>query len=126
MPAVTLEVAKRLGILLPESIILVVIAGPVKLATQLTGLGAEEMLQYQDFLGLAAKATLTFLRAMGETGIDRVAVREDFMGPMGSRFSIVPNRCDSPLWNTAKFYGMQALLCRKNLHLKMQRYIRAL
>ncbi len=109
-PAVTLEVAKRLGILLPENIILAVIAGPVKLATQLTGLGAGEILQHPDFLGLTTKATLTFLRTMGETGIDLVAVREDFMGPVETRYSTVLNRCYSPLWNTAKFYGMHALL----------------
>jgi hypothetical protein len=109
-PAVALEVAKRLGILMPETVLFAVIAGPLKLASQLTGLPAEQMLRFQNFLSSTTKAILTFLRAMGETGIDMVAVREDFMGPVDAKFSTVLNRCYSPLWNTAKFYGMHALL----------------
>ena len=109
-PAVVLEVAKRLGILMPETILLAVIAGPVKLASQLTGLPAEEMLHHPNFLSLTTKGILTFLRAMGETGIDMVAIREDAVAPIDAKFSTVLNRCYSPLWNTAKFYGMHALL----------------
>ena len=109
-PTVALEVAKRLGILMPDSILLAVMAGPVKLASQLTGLSAEEMLQYPNFLSLTTRAILAFLRAMGETGIDMVVICEDAVGPIDTRFSTVLNRCYSPLWNTAKFYGMHALL----------------
>jgi hypothetical protein len=109
-PAIALEVAKRLGILMPESIVLTVVAGPVKLASQLTGLPPEDMLQHPDFLSLTTKAILTFLRAMGETGVDMVVIREDAASPIDTKFSTVLNRCYSPLWNTAKFYGMHALL----------------
>jgi hypothetical protein len=107
---VALEVAKRLGILMPDSIVLAVMAGPVKLASQLTGLSAEEMLQHPNFLSLTTKAILAFLRAMGETGIDMVVICEDTVGPIDAKFSTVLNRCYSPLWNTAKFYGVHALL----------------
>jgi len=68
------------------------------------------MLQHPEFLSLTTKAILTFLRAMGETGIDMVAVREDAVTPIDAKFLTVLNRCYSPLWNTAKFYGMHALL----------------
>ena len=108
--AIVLEVAKRLGMLMPESILLAVFAGPVKLASQLTGLPPEQMLEHPDFLSLTTKAVLTFLRAMGETGIDMVAIREDAIAPIDTKFSTVLNRCYSPLWNTAKFYGIHALL----------------
>jgi len=109
-PAVTLEAARRLRVLMPDSVLLAVIAGPVRIAGRLTGKRPVETLDHPDFLGLTTKAVLTFMRSMGEAGADIFLVREDFSEPMGPKYSAVLNRCYSPLWNTAKFYGMHALL----------------
>jgi hypothetical protein len=114
-PAVILEVAKRLGILLPDTPVLAVVASPLKLASQLTGLEPQALLLSPDLLGATTKAVLTFLRALGETGIDMVSIQEDNMPPLAPKHQSMLNRCYSPLWNTAKFYGMQALFMPENM-----------
>ena len=113
--ATALEVAKRLNILLPDTIIMGVVPGPVKLASQLTGLSSRDLISEQDLLVQTTKATLTFARALGETGIDMLMVREDALPPIDSKSLRLLTRCYSPLWNTAKYYGFYAFLMPSKL-----------
>lgn len=108
--ATALEVAKRLNILLPDTIIMGVVPGPVKLASQITGLSSGDLISEQDLLVQTTKATLTFARALGETGIDMLMVREDALPLIDSKSLRLLTRCYSPLWNTAKYYGFHAFL----------------
>ena len=67
--ATAVEVTKRLNILLPDSILVCIVPGPVALAGQLTGRRSDEVLNHNVLIGSAAKAVLTFIKALGDGGI---------------------------------------------------------
>jgi hypothetical protein len=108
--AVALEVTRRLNILMPDTVIVSVMAGPVKLASQLFGLSSGEVLENPEILASTTKVTLSFARGLGEAGIDILLIRENKWPFITSRWSQVLFRCYSPMVNTAEYYGYNALL----------------
>jgi hypothetical protein len=111
--ATAIEVTKRLNTLLPESILLCLVPGPVTLAGQLMGLPSAEVLNRPDLLGSAGKASLTLTRALGDAGIDIVVIREETLPLLDEVTAKVLNRCYAPIWNTAKFYDLSPILMIK-------------
>ena len=109
--AVALEVTKRLNILLPETLLLSVIPGPVTLACQLTGQTVDEVCADSKLLGVASKAVLVLTKALGDAGIDLLIVHENAL-PSLSQTEIYKQlrRSYIPIWNTAKFYEISPLL----------------
>lgn len=105
-----IEVTKRLNILLPDSILLCQVSGPVTLASQLTGRPSDEVLNHNDLLETAAKAVLTFTKALGDGGIDIVVIREKTLPLLDDDTAKVLGKCYTPIWNTAKFYEISPLL----------------
>lgn len=108
--ATAIEVTKRLNILLPDSILLCLVPGPVMLASQLIGQPIGEVLNHRDILGLTAKASLTFTKALGDGGVDIVVIREETLPLLDEETTKVMSRCYAPIWNTAKFYDLSPLL----------------
>lgn len=108
--ATAIEVTKRLNILLPDTILLCQVSGPVTLAGQLTGQPSDEVLNHSDLLGSAAKALLNFTKALGDGGIDIVVIREETLPVLDDETAKVLGRCYTPIWNTAKFYEISPLL----------------
>jgi hypothetical protein len=104
------EVTKRLNILLPDVILLCLVPGPLTLAAQLAGKDISEILGEGEFLSLASRASLNFVKALGDAGIDVVIVREAMLPSLDGDSAKVVGRCYTPLWNTAKFYGLSPLL----------------
>ena len=108
--ATAVEVTKRLNILLPDSILLCMVPGPVTLAGQLTGQPCSQVLIDNDLLGSAAKAVLTFTKALGHGGIDIVIIQEKILPILDDETAKIFRRCYTPIWNTAKFYDIFPLL----------------
>ena len=108
--ATALEVTRRLNILLPEAILVGMVAGPIKLLAQLTGDSGEAPLQRPERLGIAGRATLTFAKALGEAGIDILIVLDEPIPLLTDQDVKVLSRCYTPIWNTAKFYDVVPLL----------------
>jgi hypothetical protein len=108
--ATAIEVTKRLNILLPDSILLCLVPGPVTLAGELVGQSSDEVLNHPDLLGQMAKASLTFTKALGDGGIDIVVIREETLPLLDDETAKVLGRCYTPIWNTAKFYEISPLL----------------
>jgi hypothetical protein len=110
-----IEVIKRLNVLLPDSLLLTVIPGPVTLACQLTGMLATDVLNRNDLLEISAKASLLLTKAMGDAGVDLLMIREKTL-PLSDEVGIKKlSRCFAPLWNTAKFYDLSPLLVIEDL-----------
>jgi hypothetical protein len=124
--ATALEVTKRLNILLPESMLMGVVTGPLTLAGQLSGLTGVELLGRPEMLGLAAKASLTFAKALGDAGIDILIILENAVPPLTEEAARVVGRCYSPIWNTAKFYDLASLLMVEEFHLESTDRLRPL
>lgn len=110
---VSLDVTKRLQMLLPETLLTGLLNGPVTLAVRLTGLSAGEVMAQPRLLSVCTKAVLTFARALGETGIDIMIIAEDALPPLDANLARALTRVYSPIWNTAKYYGFPALLMQK-------------
>jgi hypothetical protein len=105
-----LEVTKRLNMLLPESMLIGLVTGPLTLAGQLSGLTSLELLSCPDFLALATKASLTFAKALGDAGTDILIIWEQAV-PLPTDEAVKGlSRCYAPIWNTAKFYDVAPLL----------------
>lgn len=105
-----LEVTRRLGVLLPDLILVGMTAGPLTLARQLTGLAIPELMSQLDLLGITSKAILTFVKALGDAGIDLLVISEDSLPPLDEQTVNLVARFYSPLRNTAKFYDLPFLL----------------
>ena len=73
------EVTKRLRILLPDTILLCLLPGPLTLASQLTGKETSELLNQGNFINLVSKATLSMTKALGDAGIDLIIFQEKTM-----------------------------------------------
>jgi|TARA_B100001079_G_C16387313_1_gene505060 hypothetical protein len=117
--AVALEVTKRLNILLPETLFLSVIPGPVTLACRLTGQTVGGVCADSKLLGTASKAVLVMTKALGDAGIDLLIVHEDALPPLNKAensqvdISKILRRSYTPIWNTAKFYELSPMLMLK-------------
>ncbi len=105
-----LEVNRRLDSLLPESILVGLVTGPLTLSGQLTGMPAHEILERPELLTAAAKASLTLTKAISETGVDILIVHETEIPLQKSDAGKVIGRSYAPIWNTAKFYDVLPLL----------------
>lgn len=120
--AVAIEVAKRLKVLMPDTIITGIMEGPIKLASMLTGLPYDNVIRNEEILSLTTKATLTFMRALGETGIDLLIIRENNWPIMNKTCLQMLTRCYSSLLNIASYYEFQAILMPEMLisnHIKV-------
>ena len=117
--AVALEVTKRLNILLPETLFLSVIPGPVTLARQLTRQTLDEVCADSKLLGTVSKAVLVMTKALGDAGTDLLIVHEDALPPLNKAensqvdISKILHRSYTPIWNTAKFYELSPMLMLK-------------
>ncbi len=114
--ATALEVTKRLNILLPESMLMGVVTGPLTLASQLSGLTGGELLKRPEMLALTTKASLTFAKALGDAGIDILIIIEKDVPTLTDEAVKLLNRSYSPIWNTAKFYDLSPLLMVEEFH----------
>jgi hypothetical protein len=108
--ATAIEVTKRLNILLPDSILLCLVPGPVTLASQLIGRPSVELLNHREILEMAAKASLILTKALGDGGIDIVVIREETLPLLDEETTKILSRCYAPIWNTAEFYDLSPLL----------------
>ena len=104
------EVTKRLNALLPDTILMCSVSGPLTLARQLAGISPLEVFDHRDLLGQATKAILAFSKALGNVGIDLLLFSEEELPPLDERSLKALRRCYSPIWNTAKFYNISPLL----------------
>jgi len=126
------EVVRRMATLLPDTVLVASVPGPVTLARQLGGLSLADVAAHGDLLRLATKACLAYAKALGEAGLDVLLVREEALappataraagGPAADRGGGTPStepallpaadlaRLYSPIWNTARHYGLIALL----------------
>lgn len=109
---VATEVVRRLGSLLPDSVLVGTMPGPVTLARQLAGPGSSELTsQTLEHVRSAAKACLAYAKALGDAGLDVLLVREeDLLVPTEGVSAGDIARLYSSIWNTARFYGLAALL----------------
>lgn len=108
--ATALEVTRRLNILLPESILLGVVTGPLTLCSQLTGTPVAGIFDRPESIAAAAKASLALAKAIGDAGVDILVVSESAMPLHGPEFNKTIARIYAPIWNTAKFYDILPLL----------------
>jgi len=117
---VATEVVRRLGSLLPDTVLVGTMPGPVTLAEQTAAPGLSGSASVPsgsvpgedlDLLRVAAKACLAYAKALGEAGLDVLLVRENRLLVPGDGLSSGDiGRLYSSIWNTARFYGMAALL----------------
>lgn len=110
---VATEVVRRLGSLLPDTVLVGTMPGPVTLAEQTAAPGPSGSAPGEDLdlLRVAAKACLAYAKALGEAGLDVLLVRENRLLVPGDGLSSGDiGRLYSSIWNTARFYGMAALL----------------
>ncbi len=112
---VAAEVVRRLGTLLPDTVLLGTMPGPVALARQLAGVGSSGGLADDspdlEQVRAAAKVCLAYAKALGDAGIDVLLVREDhLLAPDDGASPGDIARVYSSIWNTARFYGLAALL----------------
>lgn len=110
---VAAEVVRRLGALLPDTVLVGTMPGPVTLARQMAGprAGGSPPAEDLDLLRVAAKACLAHAKALGEAGLDVLLVHEERLLVPGddlTRGDVA--RLYSSIWNTARFYGLAALL----------------
>ncbi len=105
-----LEVNRRLNSLLPESILVGIVAGPLTLCSQLSSTPASEILERPELLATAGKASLTLAKAIGDTGIDILIVYERELPLHKKDAGKIVARSYAPIWNTAKFYDILPLL----------------
>lgn len=108
--ATALDVTRRLSILLPNTLLLNIIPGPVTLTAQLAGMTAEEACQDPELLGKSTRAVVTFTKTLGDAGADMLVVHENVLPQLDHEVLKRLRRCYAPLWNTAKFYDLSPLL----------------
>lgn len=113
-----LEATRRLNVLLPDAILVGMIAGPVKLLAQLTDESGEGLLQRPERLASAGRAALTLAKAMGEAGIDILIVLDEQIPSLSDQGVKMVSRSYTPIWNTAKFYDVSPLLMIENFSLE--------
>ncbi|MCJ7797510.1 MAG: hypothetical protein MUQ56_12240 [Thermoleophilia bacterium] len=104
------EVVRRMATLLPDTVLVASVPGPVTLARQLGGLSLADVAAHGELLRLATKACLTYTKALGEAGLDVLLVREEALAAPGAASAADLARLYSPIWNTARHYGLIALL----------------
>lgn len=115
---VATDVVRRLGSLLPDTVLVGTMPGPVTLARQLAGPGAGGPDSGDSTPGeglervrVAAKACLAYAKALGDAGLDLLLVREEaLLVPTDGVSAGDIARLYSSIWNTARFYGLTALL----------------
>ena len=110
---VAAEVVRRLGALLPDTVLVGTMPGPVTLARQMAapGRGGSPPVQDLDLLRVAATACLALGKALGEAGLDVLLVHEErLLVPGDDLPSGDVARLYSSIWNTARFYGLAAML----------------
>ncbi len=105
-----IEVTKRLNVLLPDSILMCLLPGPLTLARQLTGFSPTDVFSRPDLMGVATKAILAFSKALGDAGIDMLLFSEEDLPALDEEKLRDLRRCYGPIWNTAKFYEAFPLL----------------
>ncbi|WP_300458813.1 hypothetical protein [Desulfobacula sp.] len=111
------EVAKRLRVLLPETLLKVAVMGPWTLANRLTNLSVEALINHPQVMSLTSKAVLNFVKAMGETGIDLLIIHEMQVPAMNGNDQAkkLLKRFYSPSYNTAKFYDVDTYMMIREL-----------
>jgi len=98
--------------MLSDVILLVTITGPFTLARYLS---CDESSAYDmEILNLAASVTLNLTRGFGEAGLDIPLIREEQLPEWTDETIPCLKRIYAPIWNTARFYGMQPILSVKN------------
>lgn len=110
---VATEVVRRLGSLLPDTVLVGTMPGPVTLARQLAGPGSSCATPAEDLeqARVAAKVCLAYAKTLGDAGLDVLLVREEgLLVPTGDVSAGDIARLYSSIWNTARFYGLAALL----------------
>lgn len=105
-----LEVTRRLGRLLPETVLLGSVPGPITVATQISGYPVTEVLGSEDLMRTASRASLAFAKATGDAGADILVVRETEIPKLDPQSAKLLSRSLVPIWNTAKFYDLAPLL----------------
>jgi hypothetical protein len=117
------EVTKRLRILLPDTILLCLLPGPLTLASQLTGKETSELLNQGNFINLVSKATLSVTKALGDAGIDLIIFQEKTMPLLNENTIKVLHRSYAPVLNTANFYQISTLLMVEQFQPRNMGYI---
>ncbi len=110
---VATEVLRRLGSLLPETVLVATMPGPVTLARHLSGTRASEETPAEvlERVRGAAKACLAYAKTLGDAGLDVLLVREEeLLVPAEGVSAGDIARLYSSIWNTARFYGLTAML----------------
>lgn len=108
-----LEVVRRLNVMLRDVILMATVTGPVTIACYLSGQSACRV--NRELLDLASKATLNLTRGYGEVGLDILLVVEEEFPECTDEVVRTLKVLYSPIWNTAKFYGMEPVLMVKNI-----------
>lgn len=107
---VAAEVVRRLSMLLPDAVLVGTMPGPVTLAGQLAGHSVDTVRDPEQ-LRRAAGACLAYAKALGEAGLDVLLVCEqELLTPNDTLGTSDVARLYSPIWNTARFYALAALL----------------
>lgn len=109
---IVLEVIKRLNIILSDVILLATITGPLTLARYLSG--DDSSAPDREILNLAASVTLNLTRSFGEAGLDIPLIREEQLREWTDETISTLKTIYAPIWNTARFYGMQPILSVKD------------
>ncbi|MHB9150816.1 MAG: hypothetical protein ACYC33_12215 [Thermoleophilia bacterium] len=110
---VATEVLRRLGSLLPDTVLVGTMPGPVTLARHLSGTRSSEETPAEilERARGAAKACLAYAKTLGDAGLDVLLVREEDLLVPGEDISAGDiARLYSSIWNTARFYGLAAML----------------
>ena len=125
---VATDVVRRLGSLLSDPVLVGTMPGPVTLARQLAGPAAGGPYgagrgpggpsssdstpgEGLERLRVAAKACLAYAKALGDAGLDLLLVREEaLLVPTDGVSAGDIARLYSSVWNTARFYGLTAML----------------
>jgi len=110
-----IEVTKRLRILMPDTLLKVIVMGPWTLASLWTNLSVEELLNHPRVMNLASKAVLSFVKAMGDTGVDILMITEKQVPAVNDQSKNILKRFYSPSYNTAKFYNIAAYVMIEKL-----------
>ncbi len=114
--ATALDVTRRLNILLPNTLLLNIVPGPVTLTAQVTGMSVKEVCLDQELLGLSARAIVAFTKVLGDSGADMLVVYEEILPLLDDETVKNLRRSYAPLWNTAKFYDLATQLMLGKWH----------
>ncbi len=110
---IILDVAKRLSLMVRDSILLVTVTGPITIASLLSGRKISEL--SEDLLALSSKAVLNLVRSYGEVGLDIVLMVEEEFPELTDETTQKLRKLYSPIWNSVKFYEMHPVLMIKKM-----------